>query len=104
MDHQPSQLSGGQQQRVAIARALINDPPLLLADEPTGNLDSENATKVLDLLTALQRTHKLALIVVTHSAEVAERADRVVKMKDGKVISDGESSKSEARNAKEHLA
>jgi putative ABC transport system ATP-binding protein len=86
--HRSAQLSVGERQRVALARALANDPVLLLADEPTGNLDSENAAKVLDLLTALQRTHKLALVVVTHSPEVAERADRVVKMRDGRVVSD----------------
>jgi putative ABC transport system ATP-binding protein len=86
--HRPLQLSVGERQRVALARALANDPVLLLADEPTGNLDSANAHKVLDLFTALQKTRNLALIVVTHSDEVAERADRVVKMKDGKVIFD----------------
>jgi putative ABC transport system ATP-binding protein len=86
--HRPQQLSVGERQRVALARALANDPVLLLADEPTGNLDSENAHKVLDLFTALQKSRNLALIVVTHSDEVAERADRVVKMKDGKVIAD----------------
>jgi putative ABC transport system ATP-binding protein len=86
--HRPVQLSVGERQRVALARALANDPVVLLADEPTGNLDSENAAKVLDLLTALQKTHNLALVVVTHSPEVAERADRVVKMKDGRVVSD----------------
>ncbi|MCI0700446.1 MAG: ABC transporter ATP-binding protein [Planctomycetia bacterium] len=86
--HRSAQLSVGERQRVALARALANDPVLLLADEPTGNLDSENAAKVLDLLTALQKTHKLALIVVTHSLDVAERADRVVKMKDGQVVED----------------
>jgi putative ABC transport system ATP-binding protein len=87
-NHRPSKLSVGERQRVALARALANDPQLLLADEPTGNLDSENADKVLDLLTSLQKTHHLALVVVTHSDEVAERADRVVRMKDGKVLSD----------------
>jgi putative ABC transport system ATP-binding protein len=86
--HRPLQLSVGERQRVALARALANDPQLLLADEPTGNLDSENANKVLDLFTALQKSRNLALVVVTHSPEVAERADRVVRMKDGKVVSD----------------
>ena len=86
--HRPAQLSVGERQRVALARALANDPVLLLADEPTGNLDSENADRVLDLFTALQRDRRLALVVVTHSTEVAERADRVVRMKDGKVVSD----------------
>ncbi|HVL11962.1 MAG TPA: ABC transporter ATP-binding protein [Gemmata sp.] len=87
--HRPSQLSVGERQRVALARSLANDPVLLLADEPTGNLDSENADRVLDLLTMLQKERQLTLLVVTHSHEVAERADRVVKMRDGKVIDDG---------------
>ncbi len=87
--HRPMQLSVGERQRVALARSLANDPVLLLADEPTGNLDSENAVRVLDLLTTLQKERRLALLVVTHSNDVAERADRVVRMKDGKVIDDG---------------
>jgi putative ABC transport system ATP-binding protein len=87
--HRPSQLSVGERQRVALARALANDPVMLLADEPTGNLDSENADRVLDLLTMLQKERQLTLLVVTHSPEVAQRADRVVKMKDGKVLDDG---------------
>jgi putative ABC transport system ATP-binding protein len=84
--HRPSQLSVGERQRVALARSLANDPVMLLADEPTGNLDSENADRVLDLLTMLQKERQLALLVVTHSHEVADRADRVVKMRDGKVL------------------
>jgi putative ABC transport system ATP-binding protein len=87
-NHRPQKLSVGERQRVALARALANDPALLLADEPTGNLDSGNADKVLDLFNSLQKGRNLALIVVTHSDEVAERADRVVRMKDGRVISD----------------
>ena len=87
-DHRPGKLSVGERQRVAIARALANDPVLLLADEPTGNLDSDNAAHVLDLLTAFQRDRGLALVVVTHSPEIAERADRVVRMRDGKVVAD----------------
>jgi putative ABC transport system ATP-binding protein len=86
--HRPLQLSVGERQRVALARALANDPHLLLADEPTGNLDSDNAAHVLDLLTTLQRDRGVTLVMVTHSAELAERADRVVRMKDGKVVSD----------------
>ena len=87
-NHRPTKLSVGERQRVALARALANDPPLLLADEPTGNLDSDNAIKVLELFTQLQKSRNLALIVVTHSDEVAERADRVIKMRDGKIVAD----------------
>jgi putative ABC transport system ATP-binding protein len=86
--HRPPQLSVGERQRVALARALANDPVLLLADEPTGNLDSDNAAHVLDLLTRLQRDRGLTLVMVTHSAELAQRADRVVRMRDGQVVSD----------------
>jgi|SRR5579883_2178391 len=86
--HRPSQLSIGERQRVALARALANDPVLLLADEPTGNLDTENADHVLDLLTAFQRDRGLSLVIVTHSPEIAERADRVIRMRDGHVVSD----------------
>ncbi|HEX3315422.1 MAG TPA: ABC transporter ATP-binding protein [Gemmataceae bacterium] len=85
-NHRPNKLSVGERQRVAIARALANDPALLLADEPTGNLDSDNANSVLDLLTSFQRDRGLALIVVTHSNEIADRADRIIRMKDGKVV------------------
>ena len=87
-NHRPSKLSVGERQRVAIARALANDPALLLADEPTGNLDSDNADRILDLLTGFQRDRGLALLIVTHSPEIAERADRIVRMKDGKVVGD----------------
>jgi putative ABC transport system ATP-binding protein len=83
--HRSSQLSVGERQRVALARSLANDPVLLLADEPTGNLDSENAERVLDLLVRLKDERKLAMLIVTHSSEVAARADRIVRMKDGHV-------------------
>jgi putative ABC transport system ATP-binding protein len=82
-DSRPQRLSGGEQQRVAIARALVHAPKLILADEPTGNLDEENGVRVLDLLTALVREHAATLIVVTHSDEVAARADRVLRLHEG---------------------
>ncbi len=82
----PDRLSGGEQQRVAIARALVHNPPLILADEPTGNLDSDTSEHVLDLLESLTRqTHK-TMIIVTHSAEVARRADRVFHLREGKLV------------------
>ena len=83
--HLPAQLSVGQRQRVAIARALANDPPLLLADEPTGNLDSHSGSAVLDLFDALHRKNGLTLVVITHSREVAARAERVLWIRDGRV-------------------
>ncbi len=85
----PNQLSGGQQQRVAIARALVNRPPLLLADEPTGNLDTQTTEEVLDLLGALNREQGLTIVVVTHEADVAARGQRLVRLKDGRVVYDG---------------
>jgi len=84
----PSQLSGGQQQRVAIARALINQPAILLADEPTGNLDSSNSAEILEMITRLNRERGLTVIVVTHDAEVAAYADRVITFRDGIIVSD----------------
>lgn len=84
--HHPVELSVGERQRVAVARALANDPLLLLADEPTGNLDTENAAHILDLLLGLQRERGMGLIVVTHSAEVAACTTRVVRMRDGQVV------------------
>ena len=88
LNYRPSTLSGGEQQRVAIARALINSPSVLLADEPTGNLDQATGTAILDLLIELGRAHGTSLMMVTHDPDVAARADQVVEMKDGKV-SDG---------------
>jgi len=82
MDHRPKQLSGGQQQRVAVARSLINDPLMILADEPTGNLDSKTGKEVLDLMDKLNEAGK-TIVLVTHGSEVAERAHRVLHMKDG---------------------
>jgi len=82
----PHQLSGGEKQRVAICRALINRPALLFADEPTGNLDSENGEQVMDLLLELRAEHSTAMLLVSHSPEVVARADRVVAMRDGRVV------------------
>ena len=82
--HYPSQLSGGEQQRIAIARALANDPPILLADEPTGNLDTANGRHVVDLLVDVNRKRQTTLVMVTHDPELTERADIVVSMRDGR--------------------
>jgi len=87
-DHYPVQLSGGEQQRVALARAFMRKPPLLLADEPTGNLDSTNGRQVLDLLLSLNRTEGATLILVTHDKDLAGHATRIVTLKDGIAVSD----------------
>lgn len=87
LTHRPTQLSGGQQQRVAIARSLVNDPLMILADEPTGNLDSKTGTEVLDIITRLNSAGK-TVVLVTHDDKVAERAHRVVRMKDGRIDQD----------------
>ena len=87
--HHPNQLSGGQQQRVAIARALINSPGLLLADEPTGNLDSQTSREIMDLFRHLNRERGLTLVVITHERNIAECASRIVELRDGRVESDG---------------
>ncbi|MDQ3200340.1 MAG: ABC transporter ATP-binding protein, partial [Verrucomicrobiota bacterium] len=88
LDHFPSKLSGGERQRVAIARSLANGPSVLLADEPTGNLDSKNAHLILDLIVRLQQEQGRTLIMVTHDPSIAERAGRTLHMKDGQVVSD----------------
>ncbi len=82
----PDQFSGGQQQRVAIARALVNDPPLVLADEPTGNLDSENGSRILSILKKMVRTERKTVLLATHSLEAARFADRLLQVRDGKIF------------------
>jgi putative ABC transport system ATP-binding protein len=89
-DSLPSELSGGQQQRVAIARALVNDPILLLADEPTGNVDSQTGREIMDLLLELRRERGMTVIVATHDPVMATRCDRIVRLLDGRVLDDVE--------------
>jgi putative ABC transport system ATP-binding protein len=86
MKHKPRALSGGQQQRVAIARGIVNSPAILLADEPTGNLDSENSAAVLKLIKDLNRRLGQTILMITHDAEAADYADRIVKMRDGRIL------------------
>jgi putative ABC transport system ATP-binding protein len=86
--HHPNQLSGGQQQRVAIARALVNSPGLLLADEPTGNLDSHTSLEIMELFRRLNAERGLTLVVITHERNIAECASRIVELRDGRVESD----------------
>ena len=85
LDHKPSELSGGEQQRVAIARALINDPELLLADEPTGNLDSHTGAEIIELLKSLRPEKNMTLIIATHDSKVAASAPRVIELVDGQI-------------------
>jgi putative ABC transport system ATP-binding protein len=88
LDHYPIQLSGGEQQRVALARAFMVKPPILMADEPTGNLDSVNGAHVLELLIALNRREHTTLVLVTHDRALTDQADRIVTLRDGKIIAD----------------
>ena len=88
MGHYPSQLSGGQQQRVAIARALVSSPPILFADEPTGNLDSKTSVEVMEMFDNLNRDG-ITIVLVTHDSNVAARAKRVIRVQDGNIVSDG---------------
>lgn len=85
--HKPSELSGGQQQRVSIARALVNNPKIILADEPTGNLDSKNGLEVLEMLKELNETTNQTFVIVTHSSKVCEYATKIVKIADGQIVS-----------------
>jgi putative ABC transport system ATP-binding protein len=91
-DHRPAEMSGGEQQRVAIARALVNKPEIILADEPTGNLDSERSAQILALLREFNREHGQTIILVTHDAEVGAACDRVVRMRDGLIRDHGTAS------------
>ncbi|HPU77323.1 MAG TPA: ABC transporter ATP-binding protein [Thermosynergistes sp.] len=87
-DHRPNQLSGGQQQRVAIARALVNDPPLILADEPTGNLDTKTSVEVMELLVSLNKEHGKTIVLVTHEPDIASFSKRIIRVLDGSISSD----------------
>ena len=87
-NHLPNELSGGQQQRVAIGRALVNDPAIILADEPTGNLDSQSSEEVITALKVSNKKYKQTVIVITHDLEIAKNADRIITIEDGKIVSD----------------
>jgi len=88
-EHLPSQLSGGERQRIAIARALANDPPLILADEPTGNLDTKTGSEIMKFLDKLQEDEKVTVVMVTHEEHIAKYAERIVRLKDGKIVDGG---------------
>ena len=94
-NHKPSEMSGGEQQRVAIARALINKPQIILADEPSGNLDSQNANDLHQLFQDLKKAYGQTFIIVTHNKQLAEESDRVIELKDGEVVSDKRKVKSQ---------
>jgi putative ABC transport system ATP-binding protein len=89
MDHKPNELSGGEQQRVAIARSLANDPDAILADEPTGNLDTNSGREILELLESLHKKMGKTVIIVTHDIKLAKRSPREIRMIDGKLVHDG---------------
>ena len=86
IDHRPSELSGGEQQRVAVARALMNDPKIIFADEPSGNLDSENANQLHNLLFVLRKKYNKTFLIVTHNKDLASQSDRIIKMSDGSIL------------------
>ena len=87
-DHHPNQLSGGQQQRVAIARALLNNPSILMADEPTGNLDSQTSVEVMDIFQSLREESNITIVLITHEQTVAEYGSRILTIRDGNIVSD----------------
>lgn len=93
LDHFPTQLSGGEQQRVAIARAFANEPRILFADEPTGNLDSDTGARIVELLESLNRESATTIVLVTHDLNLAARAQRIIRLSDGRVVSDTETEK-----------
>jgi len=86
--HRPTELSGGEQQRVALARALVKNPPLILADEPTGNLDSHSSEEIMSILTTLHSEHNITMVIITHEADIAHECQRIIYIKDGQVISE----------------
>ena len=88
MNHQPTELSGGEQQRVAIARALVNNPAIIMADEPTGNLDSKAGNEVMEILHRLHREKEITVVMVTHDEEIGEEAERIVRLRDGMVVNE----------------
>jgi len=86
--HRPTELSGGEQQRVAVARALVKNPPLILADEPTGNLDSHSSEEIISILTTLHSEQDITLVIITHEADIAHRCQRIIYLKDGQVVAE----------------
>ena len=86
VSHRPTEMSGGEQQRVAIARALVKNPPLLLADEPTGNLDSQSGAEIISILTSLHTEQGITLVIITHDANIASHSQRIVHLKDGQIV------------------